>query len=104
MPCPELSFFVMSKQGNGLTYKVLIAILKTEIMPYVQIEVTREGVTRQQKQELIAGVTQLITDVLDKDPHLTHVVIREVELDDWGYAGEQVSVLREKGITATRKQ
>ncbi len=104
MPCPELSSFVMSKQDNGLTYNVLIAILKTEIMPYVQIEVTHEGVTRQQKQELIAGVTQLITDVLDKDPHLTHVVIREVELDDWGYAGEQVSVLREKGITATRKQ
>ncbi len=73
-------------------------------MPYVKIEVTREGVTRQQKQELIAGVTQLMTNVLDKDPHLTHVVIQEVELDDWGYAGEQVSVLREKGITAKRNQ
>jgi 4-oxalocrotonate tautomerase len=71
-------------------------------MPYVKIEVTREGVTREQKQTLITGVTKLITEVLDKDPKLTHVVIQEIELDDWGYAGEQVSVLREKGITAKR--
>lgn len=104
MECPEPGSFVLSKRSNELTTNVLIALLKTEIMPYVKIEVTREGVTREQKQELIAGVTQLITDVLDKDPHLTHVVIQEVELDDWGYAGEQVSVLREKGITAKRNQ
>jgi 4-oxalocrotonate tautomerase len=71
-------------------------------MPYVKIEVTRERVTRKQKQELIAGVTKVITEILDKDPHLTHVVIQEIELDDWGYAGEQVSVLREKGITANK--
>jgi 4-oxalocrotonate tautomerase len=72
-------------------------------MPYVKIELTREGVTREQKQQLISGITNLITDVLNKDPHLTHVVIQEIELDDWGYAGEQVSVLREKGITADKK-
>lgn len=72
-------------------------------MPYIKIEVTREGVTREQKQKLIKGVTDLVTDVLNKDPHLTHVVIREVELDDWGYAGEQVSVLREQGIKANKK-
>ena len=72
-------------------------------MPYVKIELTREGVTREQKQELISGITNLITDVLNKDPHLTHVVIQEIELDDWGYAVDQVSVLREKGITADKK-
>ncbi|NIJ52353.1 tautomerase family protein [Dyadobacter arcticus] len=71
-------------------------------MPYIKIELTREGVTRAKKQALIAGVTNLITEVLDKDPKLTHVVIQEIDLDDWGYAGEQVSVLREKGITANR--
>ncbi len=72
-------------------------------MPYVKIELTREGVTRKQKQQLIKGVTDLITEVLNKDPHLTHVVIQEIGLDDWGYAGDQVSVLREKGITADKK-
>ena len=72
-------------------------------MPYVKIEVTREGVTKQQKQQIIKGVTEVITNTLNKDPHLTHVVIQEVDLDDWGYAGEQVSELRTKGITADKK-
>jgi 4-oxalocrotonate tautomerase len=72
-------------------------------MPYVKIEVTREGITREQKQTLIKGMTDLLTTVLNKDPHLTHVVIQEIDLDDWGFAGDQVSMLREKGITADRK-
>jgi 4-oxalocrotonate tautomerase len=72
-------------------------------MPYVKIELTREGVTREQKQELISGITNLITNVLNKDPQLTHIVIQEIDLDDWGFGGEQVSVLREKGITADKK-
>jgi 4-oxalocrotonate tautomerase len=72
-------------------------------MPYIKIEVTREEVTREKKQLLIKGVTDLITNILNKDPHLTHVVIQEIDLDDWGYAGEQVSVLREQGITADKK-
>ena len=72
-------------------------------MPFVKIELTREGVTREQKQRLIKGITDLMTDVLNKDPHLTHIAIQEIELDNWGYAGEQVSVLREQGITADKK-
>ncbi len=72
-------------------------------MPYIKIELTREGVTREQKKALIKGVTDVINDVLNKDPQLTHVVIEEVDLDNWGFAGEQVSVLREKGITADKK-
>lgn len=72
-------------------------------MPYVKIELTREGATRSQKQQLIKGITDLITDVLNKDPHLTHIAIQEIDTDNWGYAGEQVSVLREQGITADKK-
>ena len=73
-------------------------------MPYVRIELSPGGVTREQKQQLIKGVTDLIVDVLNKDPHLTHVVIQEINPDDWGYAGEQVSVLREGGFTAERSK
>ena len=72
-------------------------------MPFVKIEVTREGVTREQKRQLIKGVTDVITDVLNKDPFLTHISIEEVDTDNWGHAGEQVSVLREQGITADKK-
>jgi 4-oxalocrotonate tautomerase len=72
-------------------------------MPYIKVSLTREGTTREQKQELIKGITDLITNILNKDPQLTHVNIEEVDLDNWGFAGEQVSVLREKGITADKK-
>jgi 4-oxalocrotonate tautomerase len=63
-------------------------------MPYVKIEVTREGVTREQKQMLIKGVTDLLTKILHKDPQLTHVVIQEIDLDDWGVgtAGKSTSI------------
>ena len=73
-------------------------------MPYVKIEVAPAGVTREQKQQLIKGVTDLMVEVLNKDPHLTHVVIQEIKADDWGYAGEQVSVLRERGFTAEKSK
>jgi len=73
-------------------------------MPYVKIEITREGTTREQKATLIKGVTELISDTLNKDPQLTFVVIQEYDLDDWGHAGELVSELRKKGITAERKK
>lgn len=35
-------------------------------MPYVNIRITDEGVTREQKQQLIEGATQLLVDVLGK--------------------------------------
>jgi 4-oxalocrotonate tautomerase len=63
-------------------------------MPYVKIEVTREGVTKEQKRNLIKGVTQLLVDVLNKHPKTTHVVIDEVDTDNWGVDAEQVTELR----------
>lgn len=65
-------------------------------MPYVNIKVTNEGVTKAQKQQLVTGVTQLLQDVLNKEPKTTFVVIDEVELDNWGIGHELVSTLREK--------
>ncbi len=56
-------------------------------MPYVNIKVTREGVTAQQKAQLIKGVTDLLVEVLDKSPQTTHVVVEEVELENWGIGG-----------------
>ena len=64
-------------------------------MPYVNIKVTREGVTREQKAELIAGVTDLLARVLQKNPAMTHVVIDEVDLDNWGLGGLTVTEFRQ---------
>ena len=65
-------------------------------MPYVNIKVTREGVTPGQKAELIAGVSALLQHVLDKDPSLTHVVIDEVDLENWGVGGLPVPQYRQR--------
>lgn len=65
-------------------------------MPYVNIQVTDEKVTKEQKQELIKEVTELLFRVLKKDPNLTHVVIQEINLDNWGWKGEQASEIRKK--------
>ncbi len=66
-------------------------------MPYVNIKITREGVTNEQKAELIAGATELLQRVLNKNPATTIVVIDEVEMDNWGIAGEQVTLRRQRG-------
>ena len=63
-------------------------------MPYVNIKVTREGVTTEQKELLIRETTAMLERVLNKDPQTTHVVIDEIETDNWGVGGETVTRLR----------
>jgi 4-oxalocrotonate tautomerase len=66
-------------------------------MPYVNIKVTREGVTPEQKARLINGATDLLRDVLGKNPATTVVVIEEIDTDNWGIGGEPVTVRRRRG-------
>jgi 4-oxalocrotonate tautomerase len=63
-------------------------------MPYINIKITREGATPEQKAKLIAGVTDLLVRVLDKSPATTFVVIDEVEMEDWGIGGVPVEEFR----------
>jgi len=65
-------------------------------MPFVNIKITREGATPEQKAELIKGVTDLLVKVLNKNPRTTAVVIEEVETDNWGIGGETVTAIRQK--------
>ena len=62
-------------------------------MPYINIKVTGKEVTKEQKEQMIAGVTRLMVDVLDKSPDVTHVVIDEVPVDNWGFKGKLYSEL-----------
>ena len=66
-------------------------------MPYVNIRITREGATTEKKAELIRGVTNLLQDVLGKNPQTTVVVIDEVDTDNWGIGGESITVRRQRG-------
>jgi len=65
-------------------------------MPYVNIRITDEGVSKDQKRQLIEGATQMLVDVLGKNPATTFVIIDEVNTDNWGIGFEQVTELRKK--------
>ena len=67
------------------------------LMPYVNIKITKEGnVTKEQKQALIEGATRLLEDVLGKNRKSIFVIIDEVETDNWGIAGDQVTEIRKR--------
>ncbi len=70
-------------------------------MPYVNIKLT-SGVTQEQKDTLIAGVTELLVKTLNKDPEKTFVVIDEVEPDNWGVAGVNTTVYRQRKKAAAK--
>ena len=52
-------------------------------MPYVNVRITKDGVTAEQ----VAEFTQTLQRVLGKQPEHTHIVIDEVEPENWGFAG-----------------
>jgi 4-oxalocrotonate tautomerase len=66
-------------------------------MPFVNIKITRDGVTPGKKAEVIRRVTQVMVDVLGKNPATTMVLIEEVETDNWGVGGETVTARRKQG-------
>jgi 4-oxalocrotonate tautomerase len=55
---------------------------------------TDENITELKKQKLIAGVTELLETVLDKNPKTTIVVIDEIATDNWGINGKSVTQLK----------
>lgn len=80
--------------GRWQLVSKLLQHKKEDRMPYVNIKITKEGATPAQKAELIAGVTELLVRVLDKNPATTTVVIDEVALEDWGIGGLPVEEFR----------
>jgi 4-oxalocrotonate tautomerase len=65
-------------------------------MPYVNIKITKDGATADKKAQVIKGVTQVLVDVLGKDPQTVSVVIDEVDTDNWGRGGETLTARRKK--------
>ncbi len=63
-------------------------------MPFINIKITRDGATPEQKAELIKGATELMVRVLNKNPQTTVVIIDEVDADNWGIGGQSVSERR----------
>ncbi|MFJ2485363.1 4-oxalocrotonate tautomerase family protein [Pseudomonas sp. NPDC087639] len=65
-------------------------------MPFISVRITRDGVTRDQKAQVIKEITETMERVLNKDPKLTHIVIEEVDTDNWGYAGMTTTEYRKQ--------
>jgi 4-oxalocrotonate tautomerase len=71
-------------------------------MPFVNIRVTKEGVTPEQKRALIEGVTDLLSQVLNKNPATTFVIIDEVDTDNWGLDRENITTRRQREAGKSR--
>ncbi len=65
-------------------------------MPYVNIKITKEGATAEQKARLIEGVTDLLFGILNKNPATTVVTIDELDTDNWGIGGKTITTLRQQ--------
>jgi 4-oxalocrotonate tautomerase len=70
-------------------------------MPYVNVRITRDGVTAEQKRQIVAEITQTLVNVLGKKPEHIHIVIDEIEPENWGYAGMLTSEYRRQTKEST---
>jgi 4-oxalocrotonate tautomerase len=84
------------RAGLPTYMREIFRLAQGRIMPYVNIKITKEGATPEQKAKLIQGATQLLVDVLGKNPKTTVVVIDEIETDNWGIGGESVTTRRKR--------
>lgn len=55
-------------------------------MPYVNVQIIK-GATRAQKAEIVRDITDSLVRVLGKKPEHTHIVIQEIDDENWGFAG-----------------
>jgi 4-oxalocrotonate tautomerase len=64
----------------------------------VNVKITREGATAEQKSQVVAEMTEVLARVLGKNPETTIVIIEEVETENWGIAGQPVSERRKQEV------
>ena len=62
-------------------------------MPYVNVQITK-GATREQKATIVREITETLARTLGKKPEHIHIVIQNVELEDWGFTGVLSDELR----------
>ncbi|UED73247.1 4-oxalocrotonate tautomerase family protein [Brevibacillus sp. DP1.3A] len=55
-------------------------------MPYINLQITK-GTTRDQKAQIVKEFTETLVNVLGKKPEHTHIVIEEIDDENWGFSG-----------------
>jgi 4-oxalocrotonate tautomerase len=65
-------------------------------MPYINVKITKDGTSAEQKKQIVEEMTQTLVRVLGKKPEHIHIVIDEIDLENWGFAGMLTSEYRQK--------
>ena len=60
-------------------------------MPFVNMKLSPDGLTKEKKKALISGVTNLLAEELGKDPATVVVIIEAIDTDNYGFGGESVT-------------
>ncbi len=56
-------------------------------MPYVNVKVAGE-LTKEQKEKISEGITKILSEVTNKPPSATYIVIDEVMRENWAVGGK----------------
>ncbi|HRJ74259.1 MAG TPA: 4-oxalocrotonate tautomerase family protein [Terrimicrobiaceae bacterium] len=56
-------------------------------MPYVNVKITKGNVTMEQKRAIVEDITASLVLRLGKNPEHVHIVIDEIDPENWGFAG-----------------
>ena len=67
-------------------------------MPYVNVRITKDGVTPDQKAQIVAEMTDTLRRVLGKKPEYTHIIIDEIDPENWGFAGLLTTEFRKQQV------
>jgi len=62
-------------------------------MPVVQVNL-KSGRTKDQKREIVRRMTNVLVEVCDAVEERVHVIINEVEEDNWGRGGKLLSEIK----------
>lgn len=73
-------------------------------MPYVNVKITKGGVTAAHKRKLVQDITKSLVTTLGKKPEHIHIVIDEIEPENWGFAGMLTTKYRAQGGSKPEKK
>ena len=65
-------------------------------MPYINVKITKDGVTIEKKRRIVEEMTATLVSVLGKKPEHIHIVIDEIDEENWGFAGLLTTEYRKK--------
>ncbi|MCY7374854.1 MAG: 4-oxalocrotonate tautomerase family protein [Pyrinomonadaceae bacterium] len=65
-------------------------------MPYINVKITKDGTSAEQKKRIVEEMTETLVRVLNKKPEHIHIVIDEIEPENWGFAGMLTTEFRKQ--------